>query len=543
MADSAVSQETIPTLNAARVDPWLEAHIELLAILALAAGFVVRVAIARSRFLVADEALDYLLVNQASALEAYRQSLGNAHPPLLYFVLYYWRFLGTSELALRFPSVIAGTVMPWLAFLWLKRLRKATAFLALLLLTFAPALITFSTEIRPYALLLMFLTAALWSLDRAFERNSAREMLLFGAFLCLAIFTQYSAIWAAAAMGIYALVRIFFGELKKAAIFAWMASQVCALAILGWLWATHISKLHNGAMESVAVSGWLRTEYFQVSEHVFRFALRATADVFLFLMQRKLENSLALMPLGIAMTLFFLFGVVLLLANRADGAETNPRSLKIFGIFMLLPFVAGYAGALLRLYPYGGSRHVAYLAPFAMAGIAFGIAWMSRRAFWAGIVATAALLIACNAGAYTPEYLAGADQARGQMVQAVKYLGETAPAGSVILVDYNSSLVMRYYLCSGGENAIGGDEDDIRRFACGEYEMARARGHDWTFTGENLGPILTEMKKRFGWKQGEAIWLIQVYEMRLDAATLARFGAGAAKDFDGDIFITRLRAP
>lgn len=543
MAETAVSRRIAAPPGGARVDAWLESHIEWLALLALAAGFIVRVAVAQGRYLVADEALDYLLINQPSALEAYRASLMQAHPPLYYFLLYYWHFLGKSALMLRFPSVAAGTLVPWVAFLWLKRLGKTSAFLALLLLTFVPTLVAFSTEMRPYAFLLLFLTAALWMLDRGFAQNSAGSMLLFGLFLCLAIFTQYSAIWAAIAMGIYALVRIFGGELKKAAIVGWVASQACALVVLGLLWLTHISKLHNGAMESVAVSGWLRAEYFQPGENPFAFALRTTANAFFYLLTRRLEISLGLAPVGIVIALFFLFAIVILLARRMGRMRLPAGSSRPMGCLMLLPFVVGCAGALLRLYPYGGSRHVAYLAPFALGGIALGVAWLSGKAVWPGIAATVALLIVSTASADPTEYMPAADQASARMAQAVKYVRAAVPANGVVVVDYNTSLVMRYYLCSGRGNAIRNFEDRISQFPCGKYEMARTRGYDWSFTSENLGPLLSEMEKQFGWKPGERLWLVQAAETRLDAGTLGRFGGQESREFGEDISVTPLRAP
>lgn len=543
MAESAVPSSMTAQLGGGRVDEWVESHVDLLAMVALAGGFIVRVVVAHGRYLVADETLDYLLINQPSALQVYRVSLAQAHPPLFYFVLYCWHFLGTSGLMLRLPSVAAGTLMPWFAFLWLKRLGKATAFFALLLLTFGPSLIAFSTEVRPYAFLLLFLTAALWKLERGFEENSSREMLFFALFLCLANLTQYSAIWATIAMGVYALGRIFAGGLKKGALIGWAASQICALAVVGFLWETHISKLHNGAMESLAVNGWLRTEYFQPMENAFRFALRASADAFLYLLKRKLEISVALVPTGVVVVLFFLFAIALLLANRTDGMKLARRSTRIFALLLLLPFVVGCTGALARLYPYGGSRHVAYLAPFAMGGIAFGIAWLSKKAAWIGIAATVTLLIVCNVVADPTEFMPASDQANDRMVQAVRYIDESVPAGSEIVVDYNTSLVMRYYLCSGPGNAITSVEDQIGQIRCGKYQMARARGYDWSFTGESLGPILAEMEKQFDWKPGQLIWLVQAGEAGLDAATLTRFGAGVSKEFGNDISVTQLRAP
>lgn len=545
MAESVVLSDTTARLSRGCVDRWLESHIQVLAIAALASGFIIRVVVARSRYLVADEALDYLLINQPSVFEAYRASLTQAHPPLFYFVLYYWRFLGTSELMLRLPSVIAGTLMPWFAFLWLKRLGKATAFLALLLLTFSPALIGFSVEVRPYALLLLFLTVALWKLECGFEKNSAGDMLLFGLFVCLAIFTQYSAIWVAAAIGVYALVRMFLGELRRSAIVGWIASQACALIVLGFLWVTHISTLHNSAMESAAINNFLRAEYFQPGEKAFGFVLRGTANAFFYLLTQRWEISPGLARAGIVIALFFLFAIAVLVANRSKEMELTGEVMRNFGLLMLLPFVVGCAGALLRFYPYGASRHVAYLAAFAMGGIAFGIAWLSKRAFWAGIAATAALLIACNAFADPTEYMSARDQGKEQMAQAVKYIDESVPAGGVIVVDYNTSLVMRYYLCSGKGNAIRGYEDRIRQFGCGKYQMASGvtRDYNWVFSSENFGPMLAEMKQRLGWRQGQDLWLVRADEIPIDAAFLARFGAEPSHEFGDDILVTRLRAP
>lgn len=544
MAESAVSNTLTSSAGRRGVGAWVESHTELVAVVALAAGSLVRVFVARTRYVIADEALDFLLVNQPSLVEAYRASLTNAHPPLYYFVLYYMRLLGNSELMLRLPSVAAGTVMPWLAFLWLKRMGRATALIALLLLTFAPALITFSTEIRPYALLLLFLTAALWSLDRAFEKNSPREMLLFGLFLCLSLFTQYSAIWAAAAMGIYALARMCSGELKKPAIFAWIASQVCALAVLGFLWVTHISRMYHDAIWAVAADGWLRSEYFQAGENAVHFGLRETAHAFFYLLTRQTALS-HLAPLGImiAIVLLFVVGVASLFVTHGGEAPSRVRSTRIFGVLLILPFAIGYAGALLRLYPYGGSRHMAYLAPFAVAGIASGVAWLSRRAAWAGLIATVLLLVVCTRRVEPLSYISPADQASERMAQALAYIHKSVPAGGVIVVDYNSSLVLRYYLCPDERNSVRSFESQMGQFVCSDYKMARARGYDWQFTSESLGPILAEMEERFGWRHGQPIWLAQAAEMPLDAKVVARFGGETSREFGGNISIAQLHAP
>ena len=101
------------------VESWLQARLNLVVLGVIAAGFLFRAYAAGASFLNPDEALHYLILNQHSAFWAYKISLTNAHPPLIYLLLYYWSFLGRSELMLRFPSVLAGTALCWAAYKWI----------------------------------------------------------------------------------------------------------------------------------------------------------------------------------------------------------------------------------------------------------------------------------------------------------------------------------------------------------------------------------------------------------------------------------------
>src|SRR5438309_2199716 len=92
-----------------------------LALLVLVVAFLVRLWAATGTFFNPDEALHFLVANQASWGAAYNASLSTAHPPGLIFLLYFWRALGTSEWWLRLPSIVAGTLFCWLLFRWLQR--------------------------------------------------------------------------------------------------------------------------------------------------------------------------------------------------------------------------------------------------------------------------------------------------------------------------------------------------------------------------------------------------------------------------------------
>src|ERR1700730_6865490 len=85
-------------------------------------GFLLRLWRASGTFLNLDEAMHFLAANKFSLGEAYRASLGLAHPPLMILILNVWRNLGTSEVVMRLPSMIAGTIFCWIFFRWITRL-------------------------------------------------------------------------------------------------------------------------------------------------------------------------------------------------------------------------------------------------------------------------------------------------------------------------------------------------------------------------------------------------------------------------------------
>src|SRR5579863_10782279 len=96
-------------------------------------GFLARLWTASGTFLNPDEALHFRLANQTSLALAYKESLTAAHPPLLILLLYFWRALGTSELWLRLPSVIAGAAFCWMFYKWLSvATGRLTGFIGLL---------------------------------------------------------------------------------------------------------------------------------------------------------------------------------------------------------------------------------------------------------------------------------------------------------------------------------------------------------------------------------------------------------------------------
>src|SRR5580698_1398383 len=147
--------------EAGNKDEWLESHANLGAGLVTLFGFLARLWAASGIFLNPDEALHFRLANQSSLALAYKASLTAAHPPLFILLLYFWRALGTSELWLRLPSVLAGTVFCWIFYKWLSQVAGTlAALIGLLFVALLRPIIELSAEVRQYALLLAFLASA-----------------------------------------------------------------------------------------------------------------------------------------------------------------------------------------------------------------------------------------------------------------------------------------------------------------------------------------------------------------------------------------------
>jgi len=472
----------------------------LLPPLVLIAALVARLIPAKEYFLNPDEALHYLSASQPSVDLAYTAALTNAHPPLLILVLYYWRSFGQSELMLRLPSVLAGTACCWLAYLWLKQVTdRSTAFMGLLLFSFAPSLIGLSAEVRQYALLLFFMAGCLYLSERAIQENSRPLMVLFSLCLYGALLTHYSSLLFAFTMGVYMLLRLYpYG--KRPGLFAvWVCGQIGALALIGYSLVTHVARLRRMGMPQEIAETWLRKSIFHPGEHnVAIFVTAQTLRVFTYLFSHGLVGTLALLA--------FLAGMVSLLRRKNPWNKDGPTPRELALLFGL-PFVANCGAAIAGLYPYGGTRHNAVLAPFAVGGAVIGLAtWIPARP-WAKSLALVIALALCNFFPAPPPLIRARNHSVVLMNNAVDYLRQTAPPGSVLLADYQSGLLLGYYACNHGIVQVF---PPLLRFAkadCGPYSVITAGTQEWRFNANDLPGQLANVAEADGLAPGTKVWL------------------------------------
>ena len=432
----------------ARVQHWFAGWSQkqtpdLVLLLLVVAGFLLRFALAWFTFLNPDEILHYLLSDQPSLGLAYQASLTTAHPPFLILFLCYWRVLGHAEWILRFPSVLAGTAFCWVTFLWLNKISsRSTALTGLALLVFSPSLIHLSSEVRQYSFLLFFSATALYFLECALSEDSAPTMMFSFMVLSLALLTHYSALIFALSVAGYALVRLYRGTTARVAI-TWVIGQFVALGLCVLLYATHISRLKRSG-QPLEMETWLASSiYHPGHDHAAVFLLRTTIRVFHFLFSQG--------AVGVLGCLCFLLGVTgLWMGDGRFPAVLGRPSSRQIGLLLTLPFVINIALALAGLYPYGGTRHSAVLAGFAMSGIAIGWArWTdrSRRRKWL-VLALALILVICNVFPNpTGAYIQPRNQSKKLMEESLQFVRQRIPPGSVLFTDNGGGLSLSYYFC------------------------------------------------------------------------------------------------
>jgi hypothetical protein len=479
-------------------EKWLSDHLEILALLVTSAAFVVRIAFASGTYLNPDEALQYGQINQPSVFLAYKMGQSLPHPPLYYLLLYFWHLLGRSELMLRLPSVILGTALCWLTFKWIGALfGKAAGLVGLILVAFCPALIALSGEVRQYALLVFCMVAALVFVERAFQHKSVRDMWCFSAFLYLAILSHYSAFCFVVSAGLYCLMRIADSQLTRKVAAAWGMGQIGAVAIYAFLYVTHLSKLKANLS---TWGGELDQSYFHsYRDDIFVFSGHQTLEIFRYWFAKSYVSA--------AMLAIFLAGVALLFSRDMVSRPRKPSSRLV--ILLFVPFVALWGAAIANVYPYVPSRHTVLLAPFAMAASSFLLATLSRQKLWASLLIAATLVAVANASAKPIEPgFTREDQRRALMIAAVDHVHQFIPRSDLILVDYQTSLPLTYYLC-GPKRIVPLDTSrpDFFQFNCDGYSVVSVRF--WKLRYDGLTLPFAKMVHSYGLKPGDQVWVFQ----------------------------------
>jgi len=208
------------------------------------------------------------------------------------------------------------------------------------------------------------------------------------------------------------------------------------------------------------------------------------------------------------MLLCFAAGVAVFFAKGLSSRQGSSQSNRL-GILLLFPFLGVWCAAIAGIYPYVGSRHTVFLAPFILAAASFSLAALCGQRLWAGLVVATLLLVVSNtAHGSAPTEEMTENQSPALMASAVSYMEQTIPRGDRILVDYQSSIPIAFYFC--GPKVIF----PIETFQ-GNYFEFTCKGdpvvslHVWKLIPEAFRGEFEPMARSHNLKPGDRVWVFQ----------------------------------
>jgi len=218
-----------------------------------------------------------------------------------------------------------------------------------------------------------------------------------------------------------------------------------------------------------------------------------------------LQYTFGQLAVGDIAGILFVAGLVLLW--RRKDSELRPSARQV-GLLLMLPFAINAVTAIVDLYPYGGTRHSAFLVPFAIAGVSLTIIKLARQ----GVVAVSLailLVIVCQAfGSPHRPYIRREDQRRNNMTQAMNAIRQNVSAEDVIFVDFQTSFLLRFYLCP----EIGPADSpasEFRTYSCGGYRVISTNSETNVLTANLFLRRWKEMEDVYGLKTGQTVWVFQ----------------------------------
>jgi len=175
---------------------------------------------------------------------------------------------------------------------------------------------------------------------------------------------------------------------------------------------------------------------------------------------------------------------------------------------LMLPFAINAVTAIVDLYPYGGTRHSAFLVPFAIAGVSLAIVKLARQRLVP--LGVAFLLVAlCQAfGSPHRPYIRREDQRRSNMTQAMLAIRQNVSTDDVIFVDFQTSFLLRFYLCPE-VGAAESPASEFRTYSCGGHRVISTNSETNVLTANLFLRRWNEMAEAYGLKTGQTVWVFQ----------------------------------
>jgi len=203
----------------------------------------------------------------------------------------------------------------------------------------------------------------------------------------------------------------------------------------------------------------------------------------------------------------FLVAAGLLWRGKGE-ARTVSRPLVVF---LMILFALACCAGLAHVYPYGGTRHTAYLIIPAVAGVSVGVGCLAAQRWTRGTAIGLAIVVLCVVfGQQHQPYMTRANQSRQEMDSAMAFLRGNVSPGGLIFTDFESSLILGHYLCDRKPVSVQASSQQFETFTCGGYRVVSANRRTATyFFPEIFLNLWKAFLEAYAVKAGDPVWIFQ----------------------------------
>ena len=225
-----------PRSRAAAIRPFMSPPGAIIAALTVG-GLILRLLASRGLWL--DEATEVSQARMPYGSMLHQLATTDVHPPLHHTVLWLTvRVFGDGELAVRLPSLIAGTLLiPVLYRVGCEVYDRRAGLAAAALGAVAPFGVWYSEEARMYAFFMLFATLAVWMQMRALRRGDRADWIGYALASAALLYNQYfSVLLVLTQQAVFAIAflrgdrRILRGWLGSAALLGLLVAPLVPFA-------------------------------------------------------------------------------------------------------------------------------------------------------------------------------------------------------------------------------------------------------------------------------------------------------------------------
>lgn len=199
-------------------------------------GLIIRLAYAAfSHDFWLDEAFNYFIAQNNIGGILYALSYDN-WPPLYTLLMGFWQKIASSAFLIRLPSVIFGTLtLPTIWAIGKILFNRKVANISLLLASFSPPLVYFSSENRPFALFGLLATLTILIYLKLSKKPSLSNLFFFTATGIASLYTHYFGTLAILAL----IVGGFFSKRWRVK-FSYLLASILMMAVFFSPWLIYI---------------------------------------------------------------------------------------------------------------------------------------------------------------------------------------------------------------------------------------------------------------------------------------------------------------